>query len=265
MFSTDEFIALSRKFVCIRIETYENKEAEELVKKVLNGSYANTAFAIFNPEANRMLTRGGRSPSMALSNKRGRPDTTSGDDNDELLAKLTKIAQQFKPRGDLAGAVLQDFNSLRQALNCASADQRLLVFVNTPEKSRPAVEEKLQSVFADEEVVGRFHLDLADAKADTGWMKVLKGAKDTPSIILIRSGQFGLEGEAVSQLALGLNSRAIKAALVKANEKFAKVEELKNYADHVRAGRRQNVTFETEISPKEAGSVDAKSGGRRGR
>jgi len=58
LFATKEFIEASRKFVCIRIETYENKKSEAMVRKLLGGKFANTAFAIFNPTGTQQLSRG---------------------------------------------------------------------------------------------------------------------------------------------------------------------------------------------------------------
>ena len=235
--------------MCVRIETFENKESEQLVRKVLNGNYANTSFAIFNPQGTRMLTRGGRSPSMAMSADRGRTDP-SGRENAELIGKLNQISRQYRQTADTKTAELQDFNSLRQALNCASADQRLLIFVNCPKQQRDVVESKLKSIFSDKEIVGKFHLNFFNEKTDSEWARVIEGAKNKPSIVVVRSGQFGLEGRALKQLALDAADAKIKEALLEANEYFAKVEKRKNYEEHVQAGRRQRVYFENEISRK---------------
>ncbi len=244
MFSTEEFIEASRKFVCVRLETYENLESEELVKRI-NGRLANTAFAILSPDGQEMLTPGGRSPSRALSDNGGKTDTT-GSENEELIDKMVRIVDRYEPQASDSASELQDFHSLRQALNCASADQRLLVFVNAPYDSE-SVQQKLKTVFADEQVLGKFHLNFADPAVDAEWASVVEGAKDSPSIFVIQSGKFGIDGKVLEQVAIDSETDAIKATLLKANEQFATVEKRKDYESHVREGRRKRIHFENEI------------------
>ena len=193
---------------------------------------------------------------------RGRSRTdTSGAQNGQIVAQMNQIARQYRPTGNLSGAVLQDFNSLRQALNCASADQRLLVFVNVPHSDRADVEQIIQAVFADKDVIGKFHLDFTDYPTDRGWTKVIHGAEAKPSIMVIRPSQFGLDGRVGAQLALSANLETIRSSLLKSNEYFAKVEKRKDYEEHVQAGKRQRIFFENEISRR--GSED--TGGKAAR
>lgn len=257
LFAQEEFIKSSRKFVCVRIETYENEESEKMVRQLLKGKFENTSFVIFNPQGTRQLTRAARGPAQAM----GRGPANQAKD-DEVIKQMNRIAGQYRSTGKAAETKLQDFNSLRQALNVASADQRLLVFVNSPDKYRKDVEKKLKSVFADEEVMGKFHLNFADEKTDKGWTKVINGAKDKPSIMIVRSSQFGLDGSSVKQLSLSDSEKEIKSALLKANATFAKVEERKDYQSHVRAGKRQRVYFENEIPYGEDHNGDGKADGR---
>ena len=106
----------------VRIETYENKEAEKMVRSLLNGTYANTAFCIFDPQGEQRLSGTGRSPTQVIGRR-------LSDSNDRVIAEMKRIASQYQSKSD-GVAELQDFLSFRQALNVASADQRLLVFVN---------------------------------------------------------------------------------------------------------------------------------------
>lgn len=193
-----------------------------------------------------MLTRGSRSPSMSLSDNRGKTDTT-GNENAELIGKMVRIAKRYEPQGDLSEPELQDFHSLRQALNCASADQRLLVYVRVPDGEAEQVAAKLKPIFGDEQIAGKFHLDFANSDSDNGWAKMVSGAKDRTGITIIRSGKFGLDGESMEQLAVDADAEEIKAALLKSNQEFAGVEQRKDYQSHVRSGRRQRINFENEI------------------
>jgi len=46
LFSQPEFIRASRKFVCVRLESYESEEHQKLVRAFLDGRFENTAFCL---------------------------------------------------------------------------------------------------------------------------------------------------------------------------------------------------------------------------
>ena len=259
MFSTTEFIDASRSFVCIRIETYENKESEEKVRSLLNGRLANTVFCMFNPEGTRRLSRAGSSPTQVMG--RGASDINEG-----IIDEMKQVASRYEAKAT-DGAVLQDFLSFRQALNVASADQRLLVFVNGEEAAVKELMPTLQKLFADEEVVGRFHLDILGDK-DTKWVDAIKGAKSKPAINIIQAGKFGLDGTLMSELPLDSSLEQLKEKLLAENKKFGSTEDRKVYADHVMEGKRKGINFETEIPYGEDrdgdGEIDRSRRGRRG-
>jgi len=71
LFSTEKFIEASRDFVCIRVETYESKRSEAMVRQLLRGKFENTSMAIFNPDGTEQLTRGARSPEQVFSERPG--------------------------------------------------------------------------------------------------------------------------------------------------------------------------------------------------
>lgn len=261
MFSKEDFLKVSRKFVCIRIETFENKAAEKQVRALLNGRYANTAFCIFDPQGNQRLTRSGRGPSSALGT-RGRKSEPV--DDRFIIRQMHQIAANFSPKSDQGDAVLQDFHSFRQALNVASADQRLLVVVNRKGKDDHEVETNLKQVFGDRDITGKFHLDILDAKTDKAWSRSIKGQTSSAGIFIIRSGTFGQDGLVVDRVALSASSDDIKSAMVNANEKFAKTESRKKYAQHVQSGKRSGIHYVNEIS-REGTSDGPNAQRRRGR
>jgi len=258
LFASAEFIQASRKFACIRIETFESKETERMVRTLLNGTLANTSFCVFDPQGQQQLSRAGRSPKTLV---RGR-----GGSDDAIIAEMNRIASKFKPADVDSDAVLQDFDSFRQALNVASADQRLLLFVTS---NKEKMKSNLRTSLASEEFVGRFHLDFADAKTDGKWSEAVSGANAKPGIFLIQPGKFGLSGEIVQQLPDTATSEQIVEALKKCNEDFASVESRKTYREHVMEGRRKGVYFENEIPHGEDidgdGKVDRRRRGNRGR
>lgn len=176
-------------------------------------------------------------------------------------------AARFKPTDQDGEAVLQDFNSFRQALNVASADQRLLIFVNSEKES---IQKSLRTALADEEVAAKFHLDFADQKTDKKFNQLIMGVDNKPGLLIIQAGKFGQDGVVMKQLAEAATSEQILTALKECNEQFASTETRKTYSQHVMEGRRKGIYFENEIPYGEDldgdGKVDRqkrRGGGRR--
>jgi len=231
-----------------------------MVRELLNGRFANTAFCVFDPQGKQKLSRSGRGP-IDLVGRRGNA-TDEG-----IIDEMNRISARFKPTDEDGEVVLQDFDSFRQALNVASADQRLLIFVNSEEET---VQKNLRSALADEELIAKFHVDLADRKTDKNWNRVVSGVKNKPGIVIIQSGKFGQDGAVMQQLPENATSDQILATLKECNEQFASSETRKTYGQHVKEGRRQGVYFENVIPYGEDRDGDGKAdqqrrGGRRGR
>ena len=260
MFASEEFIEASRKFVCIRIETFENKESEAIVRELLNGRFENTAFTIFDPKGTRRLTRSGRSPSAVIRSRGGRnADADEELDDNAVIREMNKIARRFNPVQDDSPAVLQDFHSFRQALNVAAADQRLLVFVNLKEEDRVKVEDNFKQLFSDTDIMGKFHLNFADPKVDGSWAQSIKGDTSSPGIFIIRSGTFGQDGVVMQKLPQTLNVEELKSAMLAANDEYSIMEIRKKYSQHVMAGKRAGIHFENEIGRE--GTFDGRKEG----
>ena len=98
--------------------------------------------------------------------QRGRGPFAEPGSNDDVVAAMNSVAKEYRPRGESEEMVLQDFHTFRQALNVASGDQRLLLFVAAAESDQERIRRTLQPVFADEEVIGRFHLDFGSPATD---------------------------------------------------------------------------------------------------
>ncbi len=262
MFSQKAFIEASRQFVCCRIESYESKAAQDMVRSFLNGRFENTAFCILDPSGEERLSGTGRSPSQGLSERRG---PGSSIDDADVIEKLNGIAKSYRPRGEASDAVLQDFHSFRQALNVASGDQRLLLFVAASGQALESAKRVLKPVMADPEIIGKFHVDLADAATDGEWAKAISEEKGASGLVIIRADPFGMEGTAVEHLPVTASGEVVKRALLAANEAFAKSEERKVYRDHVSVGREERIHFENGMPYGEDrdgdGVIDQRGGG----
>ena len=233
-----------------------------MVRKYLNGRFANTAFCVLSPDGEERLSGTGRSPAMGLAPRGGRrgPD---GDD-DVVMEAMERIAKNYRPKGDPNTPVVQDFHSFRQALNVASGDQRLLLFVAAPAAEREGLRKSLRPVMGDPDIIGRFHADFGDTP-DAEWAENIDGAKSKPGMFIVRAGKFGQDGKLLAQLPLDATAAEIKASLLKANAEFAKTEERKVYRDHVSQGKRQRVYFENGMPYGEDRDGDGVIDQRKGR
>ena len=168
----------------------------------------------------------------------------------------------YPATADLKEAIVQDFHSFRQALNVASADQRVLVLVNAPPEHEQGLRESLRGVANDQRIIGRFHFDF-DQGDD--WKKNIEGTKDEPGIILINPGEFGMAGKVMRQLPLDADASEIISALTEANTQFAATTEKKVYSEHVAKGQSEGVYFEGAVPYGEDrdgdGQIDRGRGG----
>lgn len=257
MFSTKEFIEASRAFVCVRLETFESKAHEELVRKILNGRFANTSFCILAPDGETRLTAAGRGPRTILGAK-GRGPSAEPGTTEEVIQAMAEITAEFPVEGDPGEMTLQDFHSFRQALNVASGDQRLLLFVAATPGDLGKTRSTLQPVFAREDIIGRFHLDFASAATDASWAESVSDTRAKSGYFIIQADSFGQKGKTIAQLPLTADQTAVANALLAANDLFARSGKRKIYSEHVAEGRREDIFFENEIPYGEDRDGDGK-------
>ena len=230
-----------------------------MVRALLNGRFANTSFCLFDPQGTKRLSRSGRGP-RDLGKVRGGNDADV--DDDAVIREMNRIAARYHANENDSDVVLQDFDSFRQALNVASADQRLLIFATSDDET---LAENLRKALLDEELVGKFHLDFGDAKTDKDWAANIRGVDDNARLFIIRSGKFGTSGEVMDQLPEDATVEKITESLKNSNEKFASVEDRKTYKEHVIEGRRKGVYFENVVPYGEDRNGDGACGTKRPR
>lgn len=245
-------IEVSRKFVCIRIESYESAENQEIVRSYLKGRFENTAFCVLDPDGKTRLSRSSRGPSHVFG--RG------------VVSSLEKIAAKYKASDDTSKASVPDFNSFKLALNVASADQRVLVLIAAEGDQLSAAEARMRPLAWHPKVQGRFQFDL---ESDGSWKAPLSQSDDSkPGIYLIKPGTYGLEGTVLERLELEASSETILEAMAKANSAYAKTTDKKVYGSHVKEGRSSGKRIEMAVPFGEDrdgdGEIDPRPGrGRR--
>ncbi len=240
--------------MCVRIDSYESKQHQEWVRNFLRGRFANTAFCILSPDGQDRLTRSGRSPGSVF-----------GDGNEASIEDMAAIAKRYPARFDQSQAIMQDFHSIGQALNVASADQRMLVLVVGPKDKTDAARKTLKPVINEGKHLGRFHVDFETGKQ---WTKRITGAKANEGILFVKADEFGLKGRVLQRLPLDASESAIHAKLTEANRVFMATTAKKEYQAHVRKGHRLGIKHESTIPYGEDrdgdGEIDQK-GRRRSR
>ncbi|MDG1894438.1 MAG: hypothetical protein P8J37_05995 [Fuerstiella sp.] len=214
----------------MRIDSYESEEHQQYVRTFLDGRFENSAFCLLSPDGQDWLTKAGRGPEMVL----GRSLSSS-------VEQMEIVAALYPATADVKQAEVQDFHSVRQALNVASADQRVLVVVNGPGDRIASLRNSLRSVASDEGIIGRFHIDFEE---DDQWRKTVTGLEDGASIVVIRPGEFGMDGTVMNQLPLNAETKDITAALLAANTEFSGSTDKKVYSGHVAKGQELGIYFE---------------------
>ncbi|MGJ8673268.1 hypothetical protein [Rubritalea sp.] len=264
MFADEDFVALSRKFVCLRLETYESEENQKRVREVLDGNIANTSFVILSPDGESQLSRGSRSPTMSFSSQKKEDSAKLAD----VIEASEKILSKYPPRGNEKDARSPDFYSFKQALNVSSADQRLLVLTVAPMNQRDVAQQALMPVANDPEVRGKFHYDTAE-NSDAEWGNVVTGVQAKTGYFVIHAGEFGLKGKVVGHFPLGSNQAKMQSSLLTLNEAFKAQEEPKDYRQHLTKGRQMKINYSDNMvkgADKDADGVidkNQRNGNRR--
>jgi hypothetical protein len=222
---------VSRDFVCVRLDSYESKEHQEYVRTFLDGRFENSAFVLLAPDGKEWLSKGSRGPEMVLGRSRA-------------VERMDTVAALFPPTADVKQAIMQDFHSVRQALNVASADQRVFVIINGPKNQIDPLRESLRAVASNERIVGRFHFDFEE---NDDWKTTVEGTKAEPGIVVIRPGEFGMDGVVMHQLPLDADNLRVIDTLLAANADFAKSTEKKVYSYHVAKGKDRGIYFEGAV------------------
>ena len=158
--------------------------------------------------------------------------------------EMKQYAFWYPASADIKEAIVPDFHSFRQALNVASADQRVLVLVHAPAEQEKNLRQSLRAVANDQRIIGRFHFDFDQGHS---WKKNIEGTRDGPGIILINPGEFGMAGKVMRQLPLDADASEIISAMTDANTQFAATTKKKVYSEHVAKGQSAGIYFEGAV------------------
>lgn len=233
--SQPEVIDASRKFVCVRLTTYEDDGEAKFLKSLVrtgSGQVENSSFAILDVDGKTKLVGGGRGMMQVYR------------DAKEMADGMAKLLAKYTPKGEPASVPLVP--TVRLALPVAASDGQPLVVVRVKdEKQRADVQKALAKLVWAEEFVGRF-VFAVDAEAAT----TFEGMKGEPSVVVVQSDTFGQKGKVLAQ-ATGADE--IATALRTGLKGF--VNDDKETRSHLSEGHRLGVFWETKTpvtDPQEA-------------
>ena len=212
-----DVIAASRKFVCIRLATYENADENEVLKGVFSpgGVLQNTVFALMSPNGRTSLVRAGRSPAWAFGGQVGRgihqqPPEVIGKMAQTMEAIALAYPGKDKPVGRVPLPYLAD---IKLALNVAAADRLPLVAVFGNAAQRKQMEQQLEPMAWADEFLGRaLYVPVTQLEE----FKAITGLKTQAGYVVIQPDIFGLKGKVIQEISLLSTAAQLKQALSKA-------------------------------------------------
>ena len=245
--SNRDVVKASRKFVCIRLATYESKKEAEFMETIFlgkGGVLANTVFCILAPDGKTKLVRPGRSPQFAFS-------STS-----RMASEMNRLVQQFPlaAKNALRDVQLPMVKKLDVSLNVAACDNRPLVVTVASDQTRlDAINQKLLSKAWSEQFAGQFVYGSTLKSSD---LKPLAGAKKSSAIMVVEPGAFGVSGKVVGQLEANATEASIQDMLAKAIKDFT--PHVKNHRSHIQLGSQLGLEWETAIPETDVDSIRAR-------
>ena len=217
-FLTDKAVfTASKKFVCIRLATYENADENEVLKGVFapGGVLQNTVFSLMSPDGRTSLVRAGRSPAWAFGGQVGRgihqqPPEVIGKMAQTMEAIALAYPGKDKPVGRVPLPYLAD---IKLALNIAAADRLPLVAVFGNAAQRKQMEQQLEPMAWADEFLGRA---LYVPVTQLGEFKAITGLKTQAGYVVIQPDIFGLKGNVIQEISLLTTAAQLKQYLYKA-------------------------------------------------
>jgi hypothetical protein len=233
--SQPQVITASRKFVCIRMMTYENSAEMRLLQSfgaTGSGQVENTLVCVLSADGRRQLTDASRSLREVFG------------DADRMAEELDRIATTSTVAGKQSeSSDLPKLDNVRLALDVAACDKHPLVVVYAEDLSmRRSLERRLGQLSWKSELIGK--LVYASTGKTTELSMVLAAQPETGAIV-VQPDRFGLKGTVLGRLAASQSDAEWQAGLEGALARFQKSDE--DFAEHVHDGRLERVFWKTSL------------------
>jgi hypothetical protein len=234
--SRPEVVAASRKFVSVRLLTYEDEAEGKLLKSLAptrSGELENTVFTVLSPDGKRRLARGSRSARQTFG------------DAARMAEALERIAREHGARAPAADRApeLPAVPGVRLAVNVAACDGLPLAVLFTPagEPGR-ALERRLAELAWGGEFLGRFIYARASGAKD---LAPIEGARAEAGLLVVQPDAFGLKGKVLRQAGASASLEELARCLREGAALYRGEE--KSFAGHVRGGREKGAFWEAAI------------------
>jgi hypothetical protein len=244
-------IAASRRFVCVRLTTYESKEEAEFLKSfhvTRSGEVENTVFTILSSDGKRQLARASRSARQTFGDAASMSDT------------MNQIAVECGAK-DLADGplpALPTVANVRLAVDVAACDNLPMALLFAPEgEVGPSLEERVRRLAWSKSFLGRFVYVRATAAKD---LAGIEGARSEPGLLVVQPDAFGLKGSMLRQIGAASSEDALAACLREGAALHHPPD--KSFREHVLAGHDLGVFWETAIPVTDPMELQARERGR---
>ena len=208
-------VAASRRFVCVRLTTYEDEKETTFSKYVFTprgGDVQNTTFAILAPDCKTKLTQAGRGTRGIFSSAA------------DMAKAMADIAAKY-PADPNAGNVIPPLPvtlTAKLGVDVAAADGLPLVAVLAKdEKANATLAATVAKLAWSEKFLGRFTYCTAKSVAD---FPKIGGLKAADGVVVIAPDTFGMSGKVVAQLPADATPEEIAKAMTAAQASYTKTK-----------------------------------------
>jgi hypothetical protein len=233
--SQAEVIAASRKFVCVRLTTYEDKKEAEFLKSIFvgrSGEVENTTFTILPPDGKQPLVRPGRSARQCFAGAA------------QMAESMNRIAKQYEGRKADGAPELPKVANVRLALDVAACDnQPLAVLCARDAEALRQLEGRVRTLAWSDEFLGQA---VYTVTKDFDQLKAIDGVPADGGLLVIQPDRYGLKGKVLAQAAADAApttlARALQTGIAQHQPFFERT-----FESHVREGHRAGIFWETQI------------------
>lgn len=228
-----EVVAAAKKFVCIRLTSYEDESEKQFVSKLIRGEPANTAFAILTPDGTPAL--------RGRSSGRGPRDLFT--DAANLAKGMDVVAAKYPPKEAGGVPALPVTLTAKVGLAVAAGDLQPLVLVLAKNPKRQSeLERKVAEAAWDKENAGRFVYAIASSMKE---LPKVQGQTITEGILFIEPDVFGAGGKVVQEVPGDQGTTQVLAAMRQTLRTHVKAEKSRRQL-HV-LGLKEGIFYETNI------------------
>lgn len=225
-------IVASRKFVCIRLTSYEDETEMKFCRSLFigrSGDAENTTFTILSPDGRDPLVRTHRGAKQIYANAAA------------MAEGMNQIAARYSNHADGTPSLPITLDA-RMGLDVAASDNLPLVLVVADAEHRAELETKISALAWHTDFIGRFTYAIASSPKD---VPAVTGLTIKNGVVLIEPDTFGQKGRIVKQLDEGASNESITAAMLATLSEHKKI--VKNMQQHRAAGVKEGAFWEPKL------------------